>query len=47
MYELRVHLNKIVFIAFTKDMVRDGYRLFAIYDNEQVVGVTNVALRVN
>ncbi|MFJ5762542.1 GNAT family N-acetyltransferase [Neobacillus sp. NPDC093182] len=45
--ELRTHLNKSTYLDFLHSMREEGYKLFAIYDNEQVVAVTGIAIRTN
>lgn len=45
--ELRTHLNKSTYLDFLYKMREEGYKLFALYDNEQVVAVTGIAIRTN
>lgn len=45
--ELRTHLNKSTYLNFLHSMREEGYKLFALYDNEQVVAVTGIAIRTN
>jgi GNAT superfamily N-acetyltransferase len=45
--ELRTHLNKSTYLDFLQSMREEGYKLFALYDNEQVVAVTGIAIRTN
>lgn len=47
MNELRTHLNESTYLEILHSMREEGYKLFALYHNEQVVAVTGVAIRTN
>jgi GNAT superfamily N-acetyltransferase len=47
MNELRTHLNRESFLKFLYQMNEDGYKLFALYDQEQIVAVIGIAIRTN
>lgn len=45
--ELRTHLNESTYLEFLQSMKEEGYKLFALYHNEQVVAVAGVAIWTN
>jgi GNAT superfamily N-acetyltransferase len=42
MQELRTHLTKEEYVKLLKQMVPEGYRMFALYEQEQIVAVTGI-----
>lgn len=48
MAELCDHLSKIEYLDLLMDMRKDGYRMFALYnDNEQITSLAGVAIRTD
>lgn len=45
--ELRTHLTEHTYLDFLQRMREEGYKLFALYDNDQIVAVTGIALKTN
>ena len=47
MHELRTHLSEQEYLQLLKDMTPQGYRIFALYVNEEIVAVTGIIQLVN
>lgn len=47
MNELRTHLTPERYLELMHDMVKEGYRLFALYHEEEIVAVAGVIIRTN
>lgn len=45
--QLRDHLTENEYLECLHDMREEGYRLFALFDEEEIVSVAGVALRTN
>ena len=45
--ELRTHLTVTTYLEILGQMTCDGYRLFGLFENEQIVAVAGVAIRTN
>ncbi|QOY35555.1 GNAT family N-acetyltransferase [Anaerobacillus isosaccharinicus] len=47
MHELRTHLSEQEYLQLLKDMTPQGYRMFALYVNKEIVAVTGIIQLVN
>ncbi|WP_338086258.1 hypothetical protein [Lysinibacillus xylanilyticus] len=47
MAQLRTKLTLEKYLLLLKEMTRDGYLLFALYENMQIVAVAGLSWRVN
>lgn len=47
MHELRTHLTEHDYLQLLKQMVPQGYRMFALYVNEEIVAVAGISQLVN
>ncbi|QGQ96067.1 GNAT family N-acetyltransferase [Paenibacillus psychroresistens] len=47
MKELRMHLTLQSFIETVNQMTNEGYKLFAIYENNEIVGLSGIIFRTN
>ena len=47
MNELRTHLDSDTYLSMLFQMQEDGYRLFALFDNDEIVAVAGIAIRTN
>ncbi|MET3292653.1 UNVERIFIED_CONTAM: GNAT superfamily N-acetyltransferase [Brevibacillus sp. OAP136] len=47
MKELRTHLTEDSYLELLDTMKRDGYRLYALYADEQITALAGVAIRTN
>lgn len=47
MYELRPFLNKELFLENWRVMRQEGYRIFAMYDNGEIIAFTGIQIRTN
>ncbi len=47
MNELRTHLTEEDYLQLVRDMVPQGYRMFALYDNGKIVALTGIIQLVN
>ncbi|CAM4446386.1 GNAT superfamily N-acetyltransferase [Paenibacillus endophyticus] len=47
MNELRTNMTLELFIETVKTMTNEGYQLIAIYDNNEIAGVTGIICRTN
>jgi GNAT superfamily N-acetyltransferase len=45
--ELRPHLNESNYLDFLKPMTENGYRMFALFDGEEIVSVAGIAICTN
>jgi GNAT superfamily N-acetyltransferase len=45
--ELRTYLNQRTYLDLLYIMREEGYKLFALYHNKQIVAVTGIAIRTN
>jgi GNAT superfamily N-acetyltransferase len=45
--ELRTHLNTKSYLDLLLSMMKDGYKLFALYEKDKIVAVTGIAIRTN
>lgn len=45
--QLRTHLNEASYLDYLREMTDDGYRLFAISVDDEIVSLAGVAIRVN
>ena len=45
--QLRDHLTEVEYLEYLHEMRREGYRLFALYENDAIVSVAGVAPRTN
>jgi hypothetical protein len=45
--ELRTYLNQSIYLDLLYIMRDEGYKLFALYHNKQIVAVTGIAIRTN
>jgi len=45
--ELRDHLSETEFLEYLSEMRAEGYRLFALFEGEEIVSVAGVAVRTN
>jgi GNAT superfamily N-acetyltransferase len=47
MYELRTHLDENAYLELLYKMVDEGYKMFALFNDIQIVAVTGVIIRTN
>lgn len=47
MSELRTHLDEKSFLSHVRQMNKEGYKIFALYDDGKIVAVTGVAILTN
>ncbi|MGM0840327.1 MAG: GNAT family N-acetyltransferase [Bacillota bacterium] len=47
MNELRTDLSEKTYLALVEDMRKEGYRLFALYEENEIVSLTGIGERVN
>ncbi|RXJ04259.1 GNAT family N-acetyltransferase [Anaerobacillus alkaliphilus] len=47
MNELRTHLSEEEYFQLLRDMVPQGYRMFALYNNDQIVALTGIIQLAN
>lgn len=47
MHELRTHLSKEEYLVLLEEMIPQGYRLFALYSDNEIVAVTGIVELVN
>ncbi|AST91011.1 MULTISPECIES: GNAT family N-acetyltransferase [Sutcliffiella] len=45
--ELRIHLNQKTYFDFLCSMREEGYRMFALYENNKIVAVAGVTIKTN
>lgn len=47
MKELRTNLNQSTYLDFLQSMRKEGYKLFALYYDEQIVALTGIIMQTN
>ncbi|WP_262371828.1 GNAT family N-acetyltransferase [Rossellomorea aquimaris] len=47
MNELRTDLSKKTYLALVEEMRKEGYRLFALYEDDEIVSLAGIGERVN
>ncbi|MEY8734404.1 hypothetical protein AB9M92_19410 [Peribacillus frigoritolerans] len=47
MNQLRTHLTQKTYLELLEEMRKDGYRLYALYKDNQVVSLAGLSWRVN
>lgn len=45
--QLRTHLNENSYLKFLDKMIDEGYKLFALYDDDQMAALAGVVVRTN
>ena len=47
MNELRTNLNQSTYLDLLRSMNKEGYKIFALYDNDQIVALTGIIILTN